>query len=142
MSEQAPNREGPLSVRLDRWLFAVRVFKSRSLANQAITGGKIKINGLVGKAHRPVHIGDRIELKRDGHLYTYLVRELIDKRVPAKTAARCYELTEDAHLSPVGREQMALLRDMERQAQKGVPRPKGRPTKRDRRILEKFQDPS
>ena len=124
------------SVRLDRWLFAVRIFKTRSLAARAIAGGKIKINGdTVSKAHKTVKIGDEVITKREGKTLAYAVLALLEKRVGAKDAAKCYQLTEDPGLSEEMRETIKLYRDMTKDTSK----PKGRPTKRDRRLLDRLQ---
>ena len=124
------------SVRLDRWLFAVRIFKSRSLAAKAIAGGRIKVDGSTVKAHRLIRIGEEIEYKREGRTYRYKVLGLLEKRVGAKDAQQQYELTEDADLMPEMREMLKIYRESEVRA----PRNKGRPTKRDRRLLERFRD--
>lgn len=122
------------SVRVDRWLFAVRIYKSRSLAAKAISGGTLKVNGETVKAHRPLKVGDEVTLKRDGKTLSYKVTGLIEKRVGAKDAVKNYELTEDADLTPEMRETMKLYREIAKQA----PRTKGRPTKRDRRQLDRL----
>lgn len=123
------------SVRLDRWLFSVRIFKSRSLAAKSIAGGKVKVNGVTAKAHRPLIIGDDVVLKRDGRTHAYKVKGLLEKRVGAKDAVACYTLTVDADLPDNVREMAAIYREMDKQA----PKPKGRPTKRDRRRIERLQ---
>lgn len=124
----------PESVRVDRWLFAVRIFKSRSLAAKAIAGGTIKVNGETVKAHRPLKLGDAVTLKRDGRTLRYVVTGLIEKRVGAKDAVVNYQLTEDPDLTPEMRETMKLYREMAKMS----PRTRGRPTKRDRRQLDKL----
>ncbi len=122
------------SVRLDRWLFSVRIFKTRALAVKAIAGGKIKVNGVTAKAHKLLRIGDVVQLRREGRLYEYRVLGLLEKRVGAKEAEPCYALTEDADLTPEVRDMVRLYREADRQA----PKPKGRPSKRDRRQLERL----
>lgn len=124
------------AVRLDRWLFAVRIFKSRGLAAKAIAGGRIKIDGHGVKAHRLVHLGDEIVYKADGRTLKYRVTGLIEKRVGAPRARAQYTLTEDPDLKPEMRELLRVYRSMEKKA----PKNKGRPTKRDRRLIEKNRD--
>ncbi len=124
------------AVRLDRWLFAVRIFKSRSLAAKAIAGGRVKIDGHAVKAHRMVHLGDEIVYKAEGRTLKYTVTGLIEKRVGAPIAREQYRVTEDPDLKPEMRELLRVYRDME----KKNPRNKGRPTKRDRRLIEKIRD--
>lgn len=123
-------------VRIDRWLFAVRIFKSRSLAAKEISANHVKIDGESVKAHRPVRIGDVITIKRDGRTYEYTVKKLLEKRVGAKDAQAAYSMLADADVEPEMREMLQLYRDMNRQ----TPRNKGRPTKRDRRLIEKHKN--
>ena len=123
-------------VRVDRWLFAVRIFKSRSLAAQAVASGKVKVNGEAVKTHRPLRRGDFVAMKRDGRTLRYEVLGLVENRLGAPQAKTLYNLVEDPDLSPQARELVQLYRDMEKQ----VPKAKGRPTKRDRRQMERFQN--
>lgn len=123
------------SVRLDRWLFSVRIFKTRSLAAKAIAGGKIKVNRAVIKPHHALRVGDELVMKRDGRTLAYKVSKLLEKRVAAKDAQACYQLTVDADIPEAMREMARVYREMDAQ----VPRTKGRPTKRDRRLLDKLQ---
>lgn len=123
-------------VRIDRWLFAVRIFKSRSIAAKEISAGHVKIDGETVKAHRPVRLGDVLVIKRDGRTYEYTVKQLLDKRVGAKDAVAAYNLVADADVEPEMREMLQMYREMNR----NVPRNKGRPTKRDRRLIEKHKN--
>lgn len=122
-------------VRIDRWLFAVRIFKSRSLAARAVTSGKVKLNGEAVKPHRPVHRGDYVELKREGQTLRYDILGLVEKRVGAPVAKTLVRMIEDPDLDPKTREMVQLYRELDRQ----LPKTKGRPTKRDRRLLDRFQ---
>ena len=124
------------AVRLDRWLVAVRIFKSRSQAAKAIAGGRIKMDGQSVKAHRMVHLDDEIVIKADGRTYKYVVTGLIEKRVGAPLAREQYKVFEDPDLKPEMRELVRVFRDMEKKS----PKNKGRPTKRDRRMIEKIRD--
>ncbi len=131
------HRNEPLeSVRLDRWLFAVRVFRSRSLAVQAISSGRIKIGGDTVKPHRPVRVGDLIDYRDQGRTLRYEAVKLIEKRVGAKDARACYVLTEDPDLTEDVREMVKLVREMDRQ----TPRVRGKPTKKDRRDIRKLKE--
>ncbi len=127
---------GLTSVRIDKWLFATRFYKTRSEAAKAIAGGKIKVEGHNVKAHRPVKIGEEIEFKRDGRTHHVRVKGLLERRVGAKVALEYYELTLDADLDETTREMMEAVRKIEKQA----PRMRGRPTKRDRRQIQKFKE--
>lgn len=123
-------------VRIDRWLFAVRIFKSRSIAVKEINANHVKVDGEAVKPHRSVRVGDVITIKREGRTYEYTVTKLLDKRVGAKDAQEAYTLVADADVEPEMREMLQLYRDMNRQ----IPRNKGRPTKRDRRLIEKHKN--
>ncbi len=131
-----PGNEKLESVRMDRWLFSVRIFKTRSMASKAVDGGKVKANGVTVKAHKLVHIGDVINYKREGQNLEYKVLGLLDKRVGAKDAMLCYEVTEDADLSEEQRATLKIFREADRK----VPRSEGKPSKRDRRQMERFRD--
>ncbi len=122
------------AVRLDRWLWSVRVFKTRALAAKGINGGKIKVNGDNAKASRQVKVGDTISYKKEGRTYDYEVTGLIEKRVSAKDALQMYHLTEDADLSPTMKELVQAYRKSQQQ----VPQSK-RPSKKDRRLLHKLK---
>jgi len=118
------------SVRLDKWLWAARFFKTRSLAAEQITLGRVQVNGLPAKASREVHVGDRIMLRRDGAALEFDVLLASHQRGPAPMARTLYRETAD---SVAARERAA-------QARRLAPEPaatltEGRPTKRDRRQL-------
>ena len=113
-------------MRLDKWLWAARFFKTRSLAQQAIAAGKVKLNeGRVKPAHE-VKVGDAI-VARDWHVH---VRALSDRRGPAEEARKLYEETVAGRAE---RERRADLRRFGAEPAAGM---KGRPTKRDRRRLD------
>lgn len=122
-------------VRVDKWLWAVRIFKSRTLASDAVKSNKVKVNDELVKSSFQIQHGDTIAVKKDGFNLTYKVLDLIEMRVGAPIAQACYEnLTPEAELkkfdtwyvAQVGKE----LRD------KGT----GRPTKRDRRDIERVKE--
>lgn len=119
-------------LRLDKWLWAARFFKTRSLATAAIDGGKIKLNGAHAKPAREVVIGDRLDISAHEQQWTVTVRGLNALRRPAPEARLLYEETEE---SQSRRAQQAEQRQL-------APTPgadsKGRPTKRDRRQLQRF----
>lgn len=137
MTEPSADDVSLNEVRIDRWLFAARIFKSRNLASRAVSSGKVKLNGEGVKPHRTVRRGDAITLKRDGRTLRFTLKGLVDKRVGAAPAQTLFELVEDPDLDPKTREMIKLYRELDRQQ----PKSKGRPTKRDRRLLERFQHP-
>jgi ribosome-associated heat shock protein Hsp15 len=119
-------------VRIDKWLWAARFFKTRSIATDAVSGGKVHLNQQRIKPAKEVHVGDEL-LIRTGHLErVVVVKALSTKRGPAKEAVLLYEETVD---SIQRREQEA---DLRRQAAALRPRGVGRPTKKERRQIHSF----
>ncbi len=115
------------SVRLDKWLWAARFFKTRSLAAEAAQGGKVHVRGDRAKPARPVRVGDRLQIRCGPYEWVVTVKALSARRGPAKEAVLLYEETEES----------ARNRDAARarlQAQTAPFRDHGgRPTKKDRR---------
>jgi ribosome-associated heat shock protein Hsp15 len=112
--------------RVDRWLWAVRVFKTRASATDACRGGHVRINGTVAKPATPVKVGDRIEARAGGRQRVLEVVQVIDKRVGAAVAAECLV---DHSPPPPPKDSTVLFRDPG----------SGRPTKRERRHLDRFR---
>jgi ribosome-associated heat shock protein Hsp15 len=120
-------------VRLDKWLWAARFYKTRALASEAIGGGKVQVNGDRAKRARGLLAGDEVTVRQGPYEYRVVVRELSDRRGPAAEAAKLYEEHPE---SRAAREVLALqLKSMHSAF---VPE-KGRPTKRDRREIEKLR---
>lgn len=119
-------------VRLDKWLWAARFFKTRPLATEAVTGGKVYVNGARAKPGRPVCVGDEVAIRRGPYLFDVLVRGVAGRRGPAPLASQLYEETEES------RENRARIaaRLQEHQALRTEQR--GRPNKRDRRMMIRF----
>jgi ribosome-associated heat shock protein Hsp15 len=122
-------REDDGRVRLDKWLWAARFYKTRGLASEAIAGGKVQVNGDRAKRARVLQVGDRLRIRQGVYEYQIVVRELSGRRGPASVAAALYEETAG---SRAAREAMAL--QLKGLHSAFVPE-KGRPTKRDRREL-------
>jgi len=117
-------------VRLDKWLWAARFFKTRSLSADATAAGRVQVNGQVAKASREVRVGDRIEL-RQGHVArTVVVKAAIEQRGSAAIAQTMFDETPE---SIAQREKQALERRMNTEPSLAIEQ--GRPTKRDRRQL-------
>ncbi|MFA6400725.1 MAG: RNA-binding S4 domain-containing protein [Salinivirgaceae bacterium] len=124
--------EGEL--RIDKWLWAVRLYKTRSLATEACKKGRISINGSEVKASRNVKIGDMIEVKIPPILYRYQVKELLHNRVGAKLVSE--------YMTDLTSEQEVIKIDMMRLNLGGYrERGAGRPTKKERRLLDDWQQP-
>lgn len=121
------------SVRLDKWLWAARFFKTRTLATDAVDGGKVRVNGERVKPARAVKQGDLLDVDNGASRWEVEVRELADKRGSAAIARTLYVETE---ASLARRAQAAENR---RYFQEPADSIKGRPTKRDRRRIDGSQ---
>jgi ribosome-associated heat shock protein Hsp15 len=126
--------EGTLTkVRLDRWLWAARWFKTRALAGRALAGGKIRVNGERPKRARLIGLGDDVRIRRGPFEFQVIVRGVSEQRGPASVAHGLYEETA---ASVEARTRLALaLRHQPQISYDG----KGRPTKRDRRAIERLK---
>ncbi len=119
-------------VRVDKWLWAARFFKTRGLASRAVSGGHVQLNGGRIKPSRPVQIGDRLRVKRGVEVFTVDVLALSSRRGPATVARTLYEETEESQvLREAEQEQRRLVRAP-------ASRPERRPDKRDRRKIRQF----
>lgn len=127
------NEKIPETVRLDKWLWAARFFKTRSLAAKAVTGGKIQVNGRRPKRASTLHLSDRVRIRKGLFDFHVVVRGLSEHRGPASQAATLYDETAE---SIQARERLALLR-------KAAPtfefRDRGRPSKKERRLLQQLK---
>ena len=120
-------------IRLDKWLWAARFFKTRSLAAEAVTGGKVEVNGEHAKPSGIVRTGDRLCVRRGACEWTVAVKDLSRLRGPAQQAQLLYEETEESRRK---REIAAAQMKFERGVEYDLP---GRPTKRDRRAIAKLR---
>ena len=120
------------SLRIDKWLWAARFYKTRSLAAEEIGKGRVQINGQDAKASREVKVGDRVRLRQGSVLREVVVRGISAQRGPAPVAQQLYEETSDSLLA---RELEARQRRMA--AEPALAIEQGRPTKRDRRQMDK-----
>jgi len=120
-------------VRMDKWLWAARFFKTRALAARACEMGRITSNGQPAKSARPVRVGDLLQVKNDGGEFQVEVLLLSDVRGPAAVAQTLYRETEASR----------ALRLQLAEARKAMPRfetlPAGRPSKRNRRELNRIR---
>ncbi|HQU14710.1 MAG: RNA-binding protein [Chromatiales bacterium 21-64-14] len=116
-------------VRIDKWLWAARFFKTRALAAQAVSGGKVHVNGERVRSSRELHPGNVLSIRRGPYEFVVEVRGLTKRRVPAPEAAQLYEETAESRAT---RERLAQERRMETPAGEG---PSRRPDKRQRRRL-------
>ena len=119
-------------IRFDKWLWAARFYKTRSLCVQAIDSGQVRVNGDRAKPARNMRVGELVSIRKSGIVCEVTVTALSDRRGNATEAAKLYCETE---ASMAAREEAHLLRRANDAAQ---PRFPGRPTKRERRKLEDF----
>ena len=124
--------KAPGRLRIDKWLWAARFYKTRSLAAQAVDGGKVKLNGERAKPGKGVRPGDRLEVRSGELQWLVEVRAISPRRGPAFEAAKLYAETDE---SRARREHMLLMR-------RAGPHPahdaRSRPTKRNRRMIRRF----
>ncbi|MGD0929029.1 MAG: RNA-binding S4 domain-containing protein [Candidatus Korobacteraceae bacterium] len=121
------------SVRMDKWLWAARFFKTRSLAARACELGRIQSNNQLAKAAREVRVGDVLHIKTDSGDFQVKVLLLSEVRGPAAVAQNLYEETKASHeLRIKAAEERKALRNF-------APAPEGRPSKRDRRRIIQFR---
>ena len=117
-------------VRLDKWLWAARFFKTRSQAAQAISGGHVHVEGKRAKPARTVSIGETLAVTKGRMVWTVIVQRISDRRGPATQAATLYEET------TASKEARARSSSDHGEIGSGMQAGAGRPTKRDRRRLE------
>ena len=120
------------SIRIDKWLWAARFFKTRSLAAEAVTGGKIEVNGSRAKPSRIMRLGDRLSIRRGPYEWTVVVKGVAKVRGPAAEAQLLYEETEESIRK---REAASAQLKLERPPEFHIP---GRPSKKDRRAVLRF----
>ena len=123
-------------MRIDKWLWAARFFKTRGLAQLAVAGGRVKLNGGRVKPAHAVKPGDALVVRIAEIEWQIVVRGLAERRGPAAEAKKLYE---ESAASLAERQR---LMDLRRWGAEPALRLKGRPTKRDRRLMEKFADPA
>ena len=120
------------SMRLDKWLWCARFYKTRALAAAAIKGHKVKVNDQAIKAAKTIKPGDNVEIRKTPYQYTITVQKLINNRVSATQAAALFEEDEDS---------IKTREDLSKQMKADAasfPRTIGRPTKRNRREIIRF----
>jgi ribosome-associated heat shock protein Hsp15 len=120
-------------MRVDKWLWAARFFKTRSLAIEAIDSGKVLVNEERVKPAKAIDVGNLIAIRLGPYTFVVEVLGLSDKRGPAPQAQKLYRETEE---SVKKREELAFVRKAQAQE---VQRGEGRPTKKDRREIERFK---
>ena len=120
-------------IRLDKWLWAARFFKTRSLAQQAVAGGRVQLNSERTKPAHEVKIGDNVDVRVGEWRWEVVVKALSERRGPAEEARQLYEET------PASRVERERRQDLRRWGAEPAASLKGRPTKRDRRRLDELK---
>jgi ribosome-associated heat shock protein Hsp15 len=123
-----------MSVRVDKWLWAVRVFKSRGISTDACKRGRVLVNGLQAKPSRELRTGDQVTVRKPPVLYSYKVKEITDKRVSARLVSKYID--DETSLEELDKLKISETFFFKRE------RGTGRPTKRDRRQMDKLRDQS
>ena len=122
-------------VRIDKWLWSVRIFKSRTIAADACKGGKVKIDGVALKPSYMLQRQEIVQVHKEGFNLQFRVLELIEKRVGAPLAQACYEnITPEAELNKYN--EWYVGKGATERRDKGA----GRPTKKERRVIDRFKD--
>jgi ribosome-associated heat shock protein Hsp15 len=122
------------SVRMDKWLWAARFFKTRALASRACELGRIQSNNQPAKAAREVRVGDMLHIKTESGDFHVEVLVCSDVRGPASIAQTLYRETDES------REARLKAAEERKAMMKYSPAPEGRPTKRDRRLIHRFRE--
>ena len=122
------------NVRIDKWLWAARFFNTRGLAQDAVTGGHVHVNGERAKPTRQVVPGDRLEITQGEQRFVVVVKALAGQRGPARIAEMLYEETEESRAT---REEGAAMRKLLRQS---APHPEKKPDKKQRRHIIRFKE--
>ena len=120
-------------IRLDKWLWASRFFKTRAIAVESINGGRVHLNGVRVKPARVIRLDDELKITRGTERYHVVVKGLNDKRRPAKEAVLMYEETEESL------QDREVAQELNRLQSANIKQPTHKPNKRERRIMEKFK---
>jgi len=120
-------------VRLDKWLWAARFYKTRSLATEAVNGGKIELNGERAKPAKLVKAGDTVRIRIEQFEWIVTVLDVAERRGSASVAATLYEETEES------RARREKLREQLKYTHALFVHDEGKPTKKDRRVIDRFR---
>ena len=121
------------NTRIDKWLWAVRIFKTRAMATEACSGGKVKINETAVKASRKIITGDLIQVRKGVVKHLYCVLKIAEKRMGAKLVLNFLD-----DITP--EEELAKLKSSQKQSIQTREKGQGRPTKRERRNMDKYRE--
>jgi len=127
------NAEAPQRMRLDKWLWCARFFKTRQLAAEAVQGGKVHLNGQRTKPGKEVRIGSRLRIHKGPYEWDIEITQLPRQRRPASEAKDFYTETPESH------ERRQLLNEKIRAERAAMPVSERRPNKRERRLIHRFK---
>lgn len=130
-----PNESASVKVRLDKWLWAARFYKTRGLSSEEIDKGRVRLNGQLAKPSKDVKTGDTLELRLGHEVRTVVVRALSGVRASAPVASLLFEETAASLAQRAANAEMRRLAPEPAHSQ-----PLGRPTKRNRRDIEELKD--
>ena len=122
------------SIRIDKWLWTARFYKTRSLASEAVNGGKVHLNGQRVKAGRKICLQDVLSIQKNSVLYEIKITAINNTRRPAKEASMTYEESEQSRLKREQEQEIKKLASATR------PIPRGKPDKREREQLRRFKN--
>jgi len=122
-------------IRLDKWLWATRFFKTRALATEAVVGGKVHVDGARVKPSKQVVLGQALEIQKGPYRFEVIVEELIEKRVSATLAQAAYTESTDSTQRRAEIQSKLKLERQFAQSERGA----GRPNKRERRQIHRFR---
>ncbi|CDH46238.1 MAG: RNA-binding protein [Candidatus Competibacteraceae bacterium] len=128
----AVDADSVVRVRLDQWLWAARFFKTRALAVEAVTGGKVHVSGQRSKPSHAIRLGEMLRIQRGTEEYVVMVKGLSSRRGPAKEAVLLYEEAAES------RQRREEINEQRRLQPPVSPSTAGRPTKQDRRRIVRF----
>ena len=122
-------------VRIDKWLWSVRIFKSRTQASDACRSNKVMVEGKIVKPSESVMVGQKVDVKKGGYNLEFMVKKLIEKRVGAPIAVECYD-----NITP--QEELDKYKDwfIGKAGAEVRERGAGRPTKRERREIDDYKE--
>ena len=120
-------------IRLDKWLWASRFFKTRAIAVESINGGRVQLNGVRVKPARVIRLDDELKITRGTERYHVVVKGLNDKRRPAKEAVLMYEETEESL------QERETAQELNRLQSANIKQPTHKPNKRESRVMDKFK---
>ncbi len=124
---------GAPRLRIDRWLWFARIYKSRSIAAEAVAGGRVHLNGERVKPARALRVGDRLSVARGAVEFECVVRAIPPRRGPAAEATQAYAETD------ASRARRAAFEEQRRLAPSSLPRPDSRPDKHERRLIRRVR---